>query len=372
MPMSSSQVIVDLSAIQHNYQEYKKLLGDQAPIMAVIKSNAYGHGMIELGKFLDGKVDILAVVSLEEALLLLKSGIKSQIFILSFWQALELAEISKEQISQLSFPIYNSEMMNTLNDYGKKIQAKLRVHLKVDTGAGRVGVLASEALDFAKDLQIQSNLDWQGVYSHFASSEENLEYTMMQLEKFKTLKTDLDQIHSGLSYHIACSAASLVLQDLGIFNLTRLGISLYGLWPDKSLKPHFGHKVNLKPALTWQTKLIHIKKIPVGAFIGYGNSHQVKRETILGVLPIGYWDGYDRRLGNKGEVIIRGVACPVLGRICMNLTMVDLTDLPSVAYEDDVILLGAGQTADQLAEKIGTINYEVVTRINPLIERRYI
>jgi alanine racemase len=370
--MSSSQVLVDLSAIEHNYQEYKKLLGAQTPIMAVVKSNAYGHGMIEVARFLDQKVDLLAVVSLDEALSLLKAGITCRIFILSFWGATDLANIPLDKISQLSFPVYNLEMIKTLDNYGQKIQRKIRVHLKVDTGAGRVGVLATEAFALAAELKSKSNLDWQGVYSHFASSEENLEYTILQLNKFKDLKIQLDELKTDLQYHIACSAASLVLQDLGVFSMTRLGISLYGLWPDKSLKPHFGHKIDLKPALAWQTKLIHIKKIPAGSYVGYGNSHQVKRETVLGVLPVGYWDGYDRRLSNKGEVIIGGVPCPILGRICMNLTMVDLTDLPSVDYHDDVILLGAGQSAEQLADKIGTINYEMVTRINPLIERKYV
>ncbi|HOX96929.1 MAG TPA: alanine racemase [bacterium] len=370
--MSSSQVIVDLAAIQHNYQEYKKLLSSQTPIMAVVKSNAYGHGMLEVAKFLADKVDILAVVSLEEALQLLQAGVNCPIFVLSFWSSAELKSIPTDKLFLLSLPVYHQEMLKQLDDYGASVNQKIKTHLKVDTGAGRVGVLANEALGLAQSLAEKKFLDWQGVYSHFASSEENLEYTIAQLDKFKALRDQFEVLKSNLSYHIACSAASLVLQDLGAFSLTRLGISLYGLWPDKSLKPHFGHKVQLKPALTWQTKLIHIKKIPAGSFVGYGNSHQVKRDTILGVLPIGYWDGYDRRLGNKGEVIIRGAACPVLGRICMNLTMIDLSDLPALDYNDDVILLGAGQTADQIAEKIGTINYEVVTRINPLIERKYI
>lgn len=370
--MSSSQVLVDLAAIGHNYQEYKKMLGDTTPIMAVVKSNAYGHGILEVAKFLNDKADILAVVSLEEALQLLNSGITCQIFVLSFWNETELKQVSNNSWNQLCLPVYHQEMIDKLNTYGASIGQKIKTHLKVDTGAGRVGVLVTEAMALATELNQKNNLDWQGVYSHFASSEENLEYTIEQLDKFKTLKDDLDKIKTDLQYHIACSAASLVLQDLGAFNLTRLGISLYGLWPDKFLKPHFGHKIQLKPALTWKTKLIHIKQIPSGSYVGYGNSYQVKRNTILGVLPIGYWDGYDRRLSNKGEVVIRGVICPVLGRICMNLTMVDLTDLPSVDYNDDVILLGPGQSADQIAEKIGSINYEVVTRINPLIERKCI
>lgn len=367
-----SVVKIDLSAIANNIKEYRNLVGDKVKIMGIVKSNAYGHGLIKVAEFIKDKVDMIGVVSLKEAVKLLKKDIKTNYFILSFWDLENDEDLKLAINNNVSFPVYRQEMIEKLNNIAAELKTTTNVYLKIDTGAGRIGILSQQVDEYLELLKKSKNLNFKGVYSHFASSEENFEYTEKQLRNFKNIKKYIDKEIPDLEYHFACSAASFVVDDKARFDMIRLGIGMYGLWPDKSLKPHFGHKVKLKPALSWESKFIHIKKVPVNSYIGYGNTYKTTRETLLGVLPIGYWDGYDRKLSNTGEVVVRGVKCPVLGRICMNLTMVDLTDVGEVTYNDKAILLGEGQSAEEFADKIGTINYEAVTRINAEIPRTYL
>ena len=367
-----TKVKVDLNAIEANIEEYRRMIGENVKIMGIVKSNAYGHGFLGIAEFIKDKVDIIGLVCLDEAICLIKNGIKENLFVLSFWEKTAKADLILAISNNVSFPVYTKEMIDVLDEIALENDTKTNIYLKIDTGAGRVGILENDIDEYLEYISSKSNLNFKGVYSHFASSEENFEYTKIQLDKFKAIKAHIDSKYDNLEYHFACSAATFVLQEEGMFNMIRLGIGMYGLWPDKSLKPHFGHKITLKPALTWETGFIHIKKIPAGSFIGYGNTFKTERDTILGVLPVGYWDGYDRKLSNIAEVVVKGQKCSVLGRICMNLTMVDLSDLDDVSLNDKVLLLGEGQTAEDLADKIGTINYEVVTRINAEIPREYI
>lgn len=367
-----TKVKIDLGAIAANIGEYRRMVGENVKIMGIVKSNAYGHGILEVADFIKDKVDLIGIVNLDEAIKLIKAEIKARFFVLSFWELAEKEDITLAIKNNVSFPVYRKEMIDKLDEIAGENNFSASVYLKIDTGAGRVGILETDIDEYLEYISSKNNLNLKGVYSHFASSEENFEYTQAQLNRFKKIKAHIDEKYEGLEYHFACSAATFVLQDEGTFNMIRLGVGMYGLWPDKSLKPHFGHKITLRPALSWETSFIHIKKIPAGSYIGYGNTYKTERDTVLGVLPVGYWDGYDRKLSNSGEVVIKGQKCPVLGRICMNLTMVDLTDVEGVSYDDKVLLLGEGQAAEDLADKIGTINYEVVTRINAEIPRVYI
>ena len=232
-----------------------------------------------------------------------------------------------------------------------------------------MGVLPDEAVEFMAQIKKYKFLDIEGIFSHFASSEDDVVYTQKQHQIFD--KTIQELTADGWKIplkHMACSAASLVYPEAN-FNAVRLGLGLYGLYPNNDLK----RLINLKPVLSWQTSVIQLKTLKTGSKIGYGSTFITSRPTKLAILPVGYFDGYDRRFSNEAEVIIRGARCPVRGRICMNLTMVDISGIPGVKVGDKATLLGSiGRvkvSADELAVIAGTINYEIVDRINPLLPR---
>ncbi len=371
--MYNSWVEISRSAIIHNLGQYQRLVGSEVAVMPIVKSNAYGHGMVEIAKLVAPRVKWLGVVSLGEALALRRLGIKRRIFVLSYIPQSYLKEGIKQKID---LPIYDLESAKLINAVATKLKIRARVHIKVDTGATRVGILTPQVGGFVQQLATLSNLKIEGIYSHFAASEENQKYTEFQLKRFQQVLADL-KIKIPIR-HFACSAASLV-EPKTHFNLIRLGLGLYGLWPSELVrkliqKKH--HWLELKPALTWKTRIIQVKDIPAKTKVGYGCSYTAKTKMRIAVIAVGYWEGYDRHLSNQGEVLIGGKRCPLVGRICMNISMIDVSKVGDVKIGQEVVLLGKqGReeiTAEELAEKIGTINYEVVTRINPILERRYL
>lgn len=363
-------VEVNKQAIEHNLKQFKKLIGPKTLLMPVIKSNAYGHGLIEVGKICQQsrEVDRICVVNLDEALELIKSGIKKPIMILSFYE-LDVAKIKIAIAHKVIFPVYTIEQVNFLNKIATQLKIKAIIHLKLDIGTTRVGILPKDALKFAKKIVGTKNLNLEGIWSHFASSETNKEFTAKQQQRFEDVVVELE--NKGIKIplqHLACSA-STILHKNSHFNAVRLGLSTYGLYPDQSSKKI----VKLKPALSLNTKIIQVKTVPKNTGVGYGSTHTTTKETTIAVLPIGYSDGIDRRLSNNGEVLINGQKCPILGRICMNLMMVDATKVKGVRHGQTATVIGQqGKhiiSADEIAKNIGTINYEIVDRINPLIKR---
>ncbi|MBL7141941.1 alanine racemase [Patescibacteria group bacterium] len=372
---------VKKSAIQHNLKQFQKIVGSTVKIMAVVKSNAYGHGMIEIAKLaLGAGADWLGVINSVEALKLRQAKVKVPIFILSFWDP---GPQVKQAIKQnIDFPVYTLEQAKFLSKTGPRIKRKVNVHIEIDTGTSRVGVLADRAADFIKEVDQLANLNIRGIFTHYADSEsKDQSYTNWQTKKFQRVIKDLNVPLA----HAGCSASTINNPNT-FFNLVRIGISLYGLWPSLETKELVKRKkinIDLKPALAWKTRIIQVKQIPKATYIGYDRTYKTKKKTKLAVLPIGYWDGYNRQLSNPssvktggGEILIKGERCPVLGRVCMNLTMADVTKLTKIKAGDEVVLIGQqGEeeiTAEEIAAKTKTINYEVVTRINPLIPRIYI
>ncbi len=362
---------INKKAIEHNLCAFRRLIGRSALLMPVVKANAYGHGFLEVAKICDesGEADRIRVVNLDEALALLDAGIKKPIMILSFYE-LDKAKITRAIKNKIIFPLYSLEQAKFLNAVGERVGKKAIMHLKVDTGAARIGILPGDAVNFYQKIKLFKNLNIEGLFSHFASSEEDREYTDKQYKLFNKVATDLEQ--AGCKFkirHMACSAASVVYPD-SQFNAVRLGLGLYGLYPAQSVKD----KLKLKPVLSWKTKIIQIKTLPAGAKVGYGGTFVTKKPTKLAILPTGYFDGYDRRFSNTAQVVVHGVKCPVRGRICMNLTMVDVSGVLNIQIGDEVVLLGKmGKneiSADYLAKLAKTINYEIVSRINPLLPRK--
>ncbi len=363
---------IDRKAIEHNIKGFKRLIGKEKMLMPVVKANAYGHGMVEVAKICDKSKDVdrICVVSGEEAAALRRASIKKPIQILSFY---DLDESIKKIIGKnIIFPVYNLEQIHYLHKIGERLNIKIKINLKVDTGASRTGILFPE-LDHYLDIIVRSHaLELEGLMSHFASSEEDSKYTKEQIDKFKQVLTVIGKRGIKLKVmHMACSAASALHKD-ALFNGTRLGLSLYGLYPAEKVR----RVIKLKPALSWHTKVIQVKKLKPGTKIGYGGTYTTKTRETIAVLPIGYWDGFDRGLSNKGEVLVEGIRCPVRGRICMNLTMVDVSRVHNIKVGTKVTIIGKCKqkviSADNVAKKLNTINYEVVARINPLIPRIYV
>lgn len=362
-------VEISKSALLHNVQAFKKLVSPSR-VIPVVKANAYGHGILEISKILKSSklVPGLAVVNSEEALFLRNNGVKLPLWILSYFEGNEAQKLIGKNVS---FPVYNHETVSLLTRISNN--KPVNIHVKVDCGTHRLGVILNTFGSLLEQISKHKNLNLRGVFAHYSSSEEDFAYTKYQTGLFKKFQEKLSQKFSPKHIHIACTAASFILPESRGTDV-RFGIGLYGLWPSEQVRKKMSSKLTLKSVLLWKTKIIQIKEIPRGDFVGYGNTFRAKRKTILAVLPVGYYEGYDRGLGNTGEVLIGGKKCPVIGRVCMNLTMVDITDVrKNIKVGDEVILIGKqgnlAITADDLAGKLKTINYEVVTRINPSLPR---
>lgn len=378
-------VEIKKSAIKNNLKQFRNIIGSEKKLMAIVKSNAYGHGMIGTAKIaVDSGVDWLGVINLKEALMLRKAKIKKPIFILSFWE--KNNDVEKGIRENINFPVYTIAQAKFLSQKAIKIKKQAKIHIKLDTGANRIGIFPKDAKNFFQKLNKIPNIKINGIFTHFSSSEsKNQAYTNKQINLFsKTLKELKKQKINIPLAHAGCSA-STINNIKTHFDLVRVGIGLYGLWPSEEteqLAKENNLRVKLKPSLTWKTKIIQIKEIPKNSFIGYDCTFKTKKRIKLAVLPIGYWDGYNRQLSNPspfknkgGEVLIKGKRCSIVGRICMNLSMVDITELDNPKIGETVVLIGQQKnkeiTVEEIAQKTKTINYEVVTRINPLIPRIY-
>lgn len=357
--------------------------GKDPLFMAVVKSNAYGHGLLETSKICtNGGADWFGVDNIDEALALRNAGIKQPILILGYIPFERVGEAVEQDIS---FVAYNTELLTYLNlqiappkkRQTKKIKKKIKIHIKVETGTARQGIAGTELLEFVGKALKNPDILIEGIYTHYANIEDTADpsYAMEQLKKFNENVTAVEKLVKIPIKHSACSAALINYPDTH-FNMVRAGISLYGMWSSNETKlvaKQNNINLELKPAINWRTQIAQIKKIPAGSAVSYGLTERVKRDSIIGILPVGYWDGYDRGLSNIGEVLIDGKRAKILGRVCMNMMVVDLTDIPKTELFQEATLLGkSGKdeiTAEELAKKINTINYEITTRINPLIKR---
>ncbi|MFH0819197.1 MAG: alanine racemase [Patescibacteria group bacterium] len=354
--------------IIHNLKAFRKIIGEKKLLMPVIKSNAYGHGLIEIARLIDGSklIDKIAVVNSDEALCLVNNKIKTPIIILSYWSNEHVAKLIKHNCE---FTVYDIKQARYLNQLRKKI----KIHLKVDTGTTRLGQLEKNFISFVKKIQSFPYLQIESVFTHYANSEEDNEFTKQQNFKLRSIKKNLELLNIHTKYHAACSAAVLSNTDNHLDGM-RLGLSFYGYWPSPQTKIYAAKKypwLKLKPALIWKAQIIQIKEIPKNNFIGYGCTYKTTRTTKIAVLPVGYYEGYNRLLSNQSLVLVKNKLCKVVGRVCMNLTMVDVTDIKNVKSGDEVILMNRKITPDYLAEKCNSINYEFIARINPLLPRIY-
>ncbi len=367
-----TEVLISKQNLLHNVQQFRKVSG-KAKLMAVVKSNAYGHGYFAVASTIEDKVDFFGVAYLAEALTLRELKIKKPILVLNYYG---LDQVEAAVAKNISLVVYDLNQAKAIQAAAKKLKKKAKVHVKVGTGLSRLGIFAKDAVNFIKNVRNFSNIEIEGLFSHFAASEDDLEYTTIQLNHFRSIIADLAA--NGINIpikHMACTASSLAFPE-SHFDMIRIGIGIYGMQSYKSVQSKIQKTYpgfNLKPALTWQTKILAVKDLPKGAFIGYGRTYKTTRPTKLAILPVGYFEGYDRGFSNNSEVLIGGRRCPVRGRIYMNLASVDVTNVKNVKVGDKAVLIGKqGKeilTADELGKRIETINYEIVTRINPVIPR---
>lgn len=399
---------IDLVNLRHNIKNLKGLIKPKVKFMAVVKSNAYGHGAIECAKAaLAEGADWLGVVNLAEGAEIRANGVEAPVLVMGYAapeeaiiaarQNISIAVVNFEQLKQL----LNSQMVKLLKN------RKLKIHLKIETGISRLGFAENDWPKLIKEIKkLPSSIKIEGVYSHFASVEEyDLAYAKKQIKKFKQFKDLFEKSSRPYApsakplYHIAASAAVMILPE-SHFDMVRCGVSIYGLWPSREIRRVFllnlstRQRINssadfLKPVMSYKTKIVQIKEVRRGDCIGYGCTYPVDRPMTTAVIPVGYAEGFDRGfsgpapVGNKpGEILARGIRCPIVGRVCMNMAIIDISRLnvkaqiSNVKIGDEVVLMGRQGSeeiaADEWAEKLGTINYEITTKIPEHIRRVYI
>jgi alanine racemase len=368
---------LDGSAVRWNLQQFRQRLGNSAALGAVVKSNAYGHGMLEVAALArEGGADWLCVNNLDEAVRLREAGHRVRILVMG---SVPLDGLEGVVEHGLDLVVYNHETLEPLERAAARQGRRASLHLKVETGTQRQGIPEADVESLARRVQESPGLALAGICTHFANIEDSTDhsYAQQQILTFDRVAERLAA--AGLEVpmrHAACSAAALLFTRTHL-DLARIGISLYGLWPSKETyvaclergKP----ALDLRPAMTWKTRVAQVKTVPEGSFIGYGCTYRTTRESRIAVLPVGYFEGYDRGLSGVAHVLVRGRRAPLRGRVCMNMTMADVTDVPGVTLEDEVVLLGRQGderlTAEQLAQWGGTISYEVVSRIHPALPR---
>lgn len=363
---------VNLDNIINNIKEIKKNINGEE-IIAVVKANAYGHGAVDVAPVLiENGADRLAVAMLSEALELREAGIKVPILILGYTDVAFSEMLINNDIEQT---VYSLDYAKELSKKAEALGKVAKIHIAVDTGMGRIGFLPNEkSVEEVVEISKLSNLRITGIFTHFSNADEqDKSYAHNQIEKFNFFINEIEkrEVNLGLK-HISNSASIIDIEDAH-YNAIRPGIILYGYYPSDYINKD---KLKLMPALSLKCQVIHVKELPKGEYIGYGRKFRTERDSVIATLPIGYADGYVRGLYEKAHVIINGKLAPVVGKICMDQCMVDVTDIGPVKVGDEVVLLGEDNgvknNADDIAKMLDTINYEILCMIGRRVPRIYI
>ncbi len=358
-------IVVDSKALTHNMRELRRLVAPPTRLMAVVKADAYGHGLLVASRaFLDGGADVLGVHSLVEARGLREGGLTCP--------GLVLGPLNEAEVAQAAFMTVEVTVASVSAVAGAASCGEgVRVHLKVETGVNRQGVTEEEIPAVLEILAANPQVKVVGLSSHFADIEDTTDhrFARAQMHRFAGYRETLSQAGIGpLESHMTCSAATLLWPEIH-GQMARVGLAAYGLWPSRetlvSFRGNSRETIDLRPALTWKCRISQVRKVLEGETVGYGRAWKAMADSLIAVLPVGYSDGYPRALGGHSHVLIKGYRAPLVGRICMNLCMVDVSRLPSVKAGDEAVLLGCQGdetiTAEMLAEQLGTIAYEIIT-----------
>jgi len=369
-------VEISQSALTHNFQIFRALVGSGVELAPMVKANAYGHGLRACSRiFRAAGAEYLAVNSIFEAEKIRATGDAGRIYIAGYTP---LAELKNAVELDTEFVVFNFETLEKLAE----LDLPAQIHLKVETGTNRQGLQKQDIPRFLEKIKSLPKVELVGVAMHFADIEDTTshDFARQQLAEFLALRQLIEAAgFPHLKFHAANSAATL-LWDSTHFQICRTGIANYGMWPSEetfiSLAENRQNKIVLRPALTWKTRIAQLKTIQAGDSVGYGRAFVAEKETKIAILPIGYFDGFARDYAEKGSVLIAGQRAKILGRVCMNIMMVDVSAIPAAKLEDEVVLLGKFGEEEITAEEIGvwggTINYEVTTRIRENILRKVV
>ncbi|MBP7175038.1 MAG: alanine racemase [Thermoclostridium sp.] len=365
---------INLDHIGHNVREIAKRAGKMTEIMAVVKADAYGHGIFEtVPTLLESGASRLAVSMLDEAIQLRDIGVRVPILVLSYTDPVRAEEIIEHNITQT---VFSHDLAQALSRAAVKLGKHARIHIKIDTGMTRVGFSPGySAIKDVVEINQLPGIIIEGLFSHFASADEaEREYTLLQYERFESIVQELNRIGILIPVkHISNSGAILQYPTLDL-DMVRPGIILYGLYPSDQVDKTV---IDLKPAMSLKAKVVMVRDVEPGVSISYGRTYTTKRKSRIATIPIGYADGYSRLLSNTGRVLIHGEYAPVLGRVCMDQCMVDVTDIPTpVTTGDEAVLFGKQGnreiTVDEVAALSQTVNYEVVCLIGKRVPRVYL
>lgn len=373
-PTSGLRTWIEISAqaIKNNIQLFRSVV-KSTKIMAVVKSNAYGHGLSDYSAFVAKEgIDMLGVDSITEASQLRADGLTLPILVLGFTLPERVAEAVEKNIA---VTVSSFESLQTWVDLG--LSKKIAVHIKVDTGLHRQGFLFDQMTEVVSLLKKHSDVFFvEGLYTHFAEAKDPIHrtYTEKQIAEFKLWQEVMVKEFPGVVTHGAASGGAMLYPE-SHFDMVRIGAGLYGIWPSAEIYNTFSQTQPLTSVLTWKTIISEIKKLPVGSAIGYNCTEILKRDSTIAVCPVGYWHGFSRNLSSKGEVLVHGQKAKVLGLVSMDMIVIDITDIPNVAVLDEVVLIGkqneAEITASDIAQQAGTSAYEFLTRLNPRIKKIY-
>ena len=376
---------IDLKAISHNISQIKKNLNPASRLMAVVKANAYGHGLLEIAGHAAAKnADALGVARLSEAIQIRESGIDTPILIFGHTPPEFAEKLINYDITQT---IWSLQAARFFSEIAQSVKKKIKAHLNVDTGMGRLGILpgdiregaetghiSKDSLDEVESMCSLPGIDLEGIYTHFATADHaDKTSAHRQFEIFIDFINHLKKRKIDFKFrHAANSAAIIDMPDTHL-DMVRAGISIYGHYPSDYVNKK---KIALKPAMTLKSKIIYLKKVKAGFKISYGATAETSRPTTIATVPTGYGDGYSRLLSSKGKMIVCGCPAPVIGRICMDQTMLDVGDIPGVQLGDEVVVFGrqgnVSISAEEIAKDINTISYEVLSIISQRVHRKYL
>lgn len=365
-----TQAAVDLDAVEYNYNSTRSKIPKNVKLLGVIKANAYGHGAVEIGKLLENKCDFFGLACVDEALELIRAGIKTPLMILGCVSPKEFEVIVKNDIR---IPIFHLDDAKALSREAVKQNKEVHFHFCVDTGMSRIGFQVNEeSADICREITELQNIRAEGLFSHFATADEtDLSKSTVQLNLFKKFINMLDERGIAIPIkHISNSAGIMNFDEH--FDMCRMGIITYGLYPshevDKSL-------ISIKPAMKWLTHISHIKTLDKGREISYGGTYKTTQKRVIATIPVGYADGYPRCLSNRGKVVINGKYANIVGRVCMDQFMVDVTDINDAKIGDEVVLIGrqgcSEISMEALSEAAYSFNYELPCRISARVPRTY-
>jgi alanine racemase len=375
---------IDLKAIAHNVAELRRITQPEARLMAVVKANGYGHGAIEVAQCaLQNGATTLGVARIEEGIQIREAGIQAPILIFGYTLPEKAADLLEYDLRPC---IYTAASARKLSEIAASLGKRIKAHLKVDTGMGRLGQLPqnfktgnsttinADALEETLTIAALDGLELEGICTHFATADSSDKtYAEKQLHLFINYLKGLQQAGLNPPVRHAANSAALIDMPQSHFDMVRPGIAIYGLYPSDEVQKK---KVSLKPAMALKARIIHLKKVPAGFKVSYGITHETQKPTTIATVPVGYADGLSRRLSSRGQMLVHGQRVPIIGRVCMDLTMLDVGGIENVQMGDEVVIFGQqGKetlTVDEMAALLNTINYEIVSTITARVPRVYL